>query len=370
MSANSELRAVFWGKRLELAREFRGLTQTELGDSVAASCALISLCETGKKRDPAPDLIEACGSVLGFAPAFFYGPLEDVFQEDECSFRHRRTTPERMKSQIRAHATLIGLVIERLRSVFKFPQLNLPRIAASSSEEIEMAAEQCRQHWKLGLDAPLLQTSRVLEHAGVIIVRHLVKSTKVDAFSRHGRTTVVFLNQEIQSTSRWNFDIAHELGHLVMHPGIPTGSIETEKEANTFASAFLMPRAAFGREFRMTPFSWDHVFSLKRRWRTSAAAIVKRAYDLGLLGAVEYRKAFKYMSMKGWTKGEPHEPPFQQPELLENALSSLGRKVNLTMDGLCRELRFTSDTFRDVTGISIPTTRTKPVDILQFSSKG
>jgi hypothetical protein len=194
---------------------------------------------------------------------------------------------------------------------------------------------------------------QVLEHAGVIIVRHLVKSTKVDAFSRHGRTTVVFLNQEIQSTSRWNFDIAHELVHLVMHPGIPTGSIETEKEANTFASAFLMPRATFGREFRMTPFSWDHVFSLKRRWRTSAAAIVKRHTILVCLA-----------------EGEPHEPSFQQPELLENALSGLGRKVNLTMDGLCRELRFTSDTFRDVTGISIPTTRTNPVDILQFSSKG
>jgi Zn-dependent peptidase ImmA (M78 family) len=370
MSANLGHREVFWGKRLELAREFRGLTQTELGDKVAASCALISLCETGKKRDPAQDLIEACGSVLGFAPAFFYGPLEDVFLEDECSFRHRRTTPERMKAQIRAHATLIGLVIERLRSVFKFPQINLPQIAASSSQEIEMAAEQCRQHWKLGLDGPLLQTGRVLEHAGVIIVRHLVKSTKVDAFSRYGRTTVIFLNQEIQSSSRWNFDIAHELGHLVMHPGMPTGSIETEKAANMFASAFLMPRNAFGREFRMTSLSWEHIFNLKRRWQTSAAAIVKRAYDLGLLGAVEYRKAFKYMSMKGWTKGEPHEPPFQQPELLENALHGLGQKVSLTLDGLCRELRFTSETFRDVTGIAIPANKARQVDVIEFASKG
>ena len=369
MSGNLGLREVFWGKRLELAREFRGLTQTELGDGVAASCALISLCETGKRRDPAPDLVEACGSVLGFAPAFFYGPLEDVFHEDECSFRHRRTTPERMKAQIRAHATLIGLVIDRLRSLFKFPEINLPRIAASSAEEIEMAAEQCRQHWNLGLDTPLLQTGRVLEHAGVIIVRHLVKSTKVDAFSRYGRTTVIFLNQEIQSTSRWNFDIAHELGHLVMHPGIPTGNIETEKAANMFASAFLMPRKAFGREFRMTPFCWDHVFNLKRRWRTSAAAIVKHAYDLGLLGAVEYRKAFKYMSMKGWTKGEPYEPPFQQPELLENALNGLGQKVNLTLDALCRELRFTPDTFQDVVGVPVPSPKANYTDVIRFSGK-
>ena len=71
-----------------------------------------------------------------------------------------------------------------------------------------MAAEQCRQHWKLGLDTPLLQTGRVLEHAGVIIVRHLVKSTKVDAFSRYGRTTVIFLNQEIP-TRRGGILILH-----------------------------------------------------------------------------------------------------------------------------------------------------------------
>jgi Zn-dependent peptidase ImmA (M78 family) len=369
MSANLLPSDVFRGKRLELAREFRGLTQTKLGEEVSASCALISLCETGKKRDPAADLVEACGSVLGFDPAFFYAPLEDAFQEDECSFRHRRTTPERLKSQIRAHATLIGLVIERLRSLFKFPPINLPRIPVSSADDIEAAAERCRQHWNLGLDSPLLQTGRVLEHAGVFIVRHLA-SAKVDAFSRYGRTTVIFLNQEIPSTSRWNFDIAHELGHLVMHQGVPTGSVETEDAANTFASAFLMPRNAFSREFRTARFSWPHVFDLKRRWQTSAAAIVRRSYDLGLLGAVEYRRAFKYMSMKGWTKGEPYEPSFQQPELLEKALNGLGQQVNLTLDTLCRELRFTPQTFRDVTGVSIPSVKAKQTDVIRFSAKG
>src|ERR1039458_2305214 len=85
----------FFGERLQLAREFRSMTQKQLGDEVAASTALISLCETGKKKDPAADLVEACGSVLGFEPAFFYGTVHDVFRENECSFRHRRSAPER-----------------------------------------------------------------------------------------------------------------------------------------------------------------------------------------------------------------------------------------------------------------------------------
>ena len=364
MLAHSE---IFFGERLQLAREFRNLTQKQLGNEVAASHALVSLCETGKKKDPARDLVEAFGSVLGFEPAFFYRTVDDVFREEECSFRHRRTAPERLKTQIRAHATLIGMVIDRLRLLFKFPAFNVPILPVSSVEEIEGAADHCRQHWGLGLDGPILQAGRALEHAGVVIVPHVVQSTKVDAFSRHGRTAIIFLNQAIQSTSRWTFDIAHECGHLVMHYGIPTGSIETEAEADRFASAFLLPSKAFARDFRMSGFSWGHIFDLKKRWRVSAAAIVRRAYDLGLLGAVGYRQAFKYMSAKGWrTNGEPYEPPFQPPELFATALNALGTKVDLTLAALCAELHFTADTFRDVTGFSVPAQKAKPNEVLPF----
>src|SRR5205085_9158399 len=95
-------------------------------------------------------------------------------------------------------------------------------------------------------------------------------------------------------------------------------------------------------EFRaMRSFSWEHIFALKRRWRTSAAAIVRRGYDLELLGAVEYRKAYKYMAWKRWSLiGEPEEPSFQAPELLDTALSALGTKVELTLEGLRKELHF------------------------------
>jgi Zn-dependent peptidase ImmA (M78 family) len=261
------------------------------------------------------------------------------------------------------------MVIDRLRVLFQFPSLDVPSIPASSIEDIETAAEQCRKHWKIGLDTPISQVGRVLEHAGVVIVPHLVQSKKVDAFSRSGRTTVIFLNQSTPSTSRWNFDIAHECGHLVMHAGIPTGSIETEAAANRFASAFLMPRKAFSREFRTKPFSWAHVFDLKRRWNASAAAIVRRGYDLGLLGAVGYRQAFKFISIKGWTKGEPSEPPFQQPELLVAALNALGKSVDLTPDSLRRELKLTSETFKEVTGFSVPVSKPKPtIDVIAFST--
>jgi Zn-dependent peptidase ImmA (M78 family) len=164
----------------------------------------------------------------------------------------------------------------------------------------------------LGIDAPISEVGRVMEHAGVFLVSHLAESSQVDAFSRDGSTAIVFLNQSVQSTSRWIFDIGHECGHLVMHSGMQTGTDETESAADGFAGAFLLPWVAFAREFRTSPFSWNHVFKLKKRWKASAAAIIKRAYDLKLIDAVEYRQSFKYMSAMNWRKGgEPSEPDFK-----------------------------------------------------------
>jgi Zn-dependent peptidase ImmA (M78 family)/DNA-binding XRE family transcriptional regulator len=359
---------VFSGERLQLAREFRGFTQKKLGDEIAASSAMITRCENGKKLDPPLDLVEACAEVLGFETAFFYRRTPDLFLEAECSFRHRRATPEKAKTQIRAHATLLGIVIQQLRRHFSFPEVDLPKIPISSLDDAEVAAEKTRLHWNLGIDGPIWQVGRVLERAGVVIVKHLVSSSKVDAFSRQGKTTVIFLNNEINSASRWNFDIGHECGHLVGHSGIHTGDLETEAQADRFASAFLMPRKAFSREFCMAPFSWRHVFDLKRRWHSSAAAIVRRSYDLGLIGAVDYRRSFQYMSFKGWNRGEPNEPIFQEPELLPTAFDALGKKVELTLNSLCAELNFKPKTFKEVTGVEIPITLPRMAPVIAMKS--
>jgi transcriptional regulator with XRE-family HTH domain len=83
----------FCGQWLRIAREFRALTQSEVAQKVSTSTALISLCEAGRNKRPSHDFVEACGAVLGFEPAFFYAPLEDVFQEDECNFPASRDYP-------------------------------------------------------------------------------------------------------------------------------------------------------------------------------------------------------------------------------------------------------------------------------------
>jgi Zn-dependent peptidase ImmA (M78 family) len=139
-----------------------------------------------------------------------------------------------------------------------------------------------------------------------------------------------------------------------MHREVPTGSQETELSADQFASAFLLPKTAFAREFRTRRFSWEHVFEIKRHWQVSAAAIVRRARDLGFMDETSYRRAFQHMSFMKWrTEGEPYEPQFQEPELFLNALNALGNGVSKTILELCADLNLSPKTFADVTGFVV-----------------
>jgi hypothetical protein len=80
--------------------------------------------------------------------------------------------------------------------------------------------------------------------------------------------------------------------------------------------------------------------------------------------AAEYRRSYQYMSFKGWTRGEPSEPVFQGPELLQTAFDALGNKVDLTADRLCADLSFTHKTFEEVTGLHIPSPAPKLAEVL------
>ncbi len=354
----------FVGAKLELARTFRGLTQGKLADEVSASNAAISFYENGKLADPSHDLVDAWGEVLGIERDFFFEPVHDPFRDEECHFRHRQSAPEGLKKQARAFGTLVGMVVDYLKSKLELPAYSVPAVSPSSKGiDVERAAHDCRAAWGLGFDTPITNMGRVLENAGVPVVKTLTLTSKLDAFSRQGKTPIVLVNTN-QPPSRTIFDLAHELGHLVCHQGILTGSMETEREADAFGSAFLLPEKAFAREFRSAPFSWEHMFQLKARWRVSLAAILYRAYSLSLIDALTYRRSFKYLSARGWRKTEPNEPLEPQPELLYDSIATLHHELGEAPSHMCKRLHFKHETFEQLTGIE-PTKKKTP-DVVRF----
>src|SRR5690242_180663 len=68
--------------------------------------------------------------------------------------------------------------------------------------------------------------------------------------------------------------------------GSPQGR-EAEREANNFASAFLMPRASvLAHAPRLTTI--DHLIKLKKYWGVSAAALTYRLHAVGVLSDWHY----------------------------------------------------------------------------------
>ena len=251
-----------------------------------------------------------------------------------------------------------------LDSVLRLPEDNVPTVTLPSDREgIERAAERCRLKWGLGLDLPLTHTIRALERAGVIVSVAKIDSDKIDGFSKsYGKRSVVVLGTDKNNPCRRRYDVAHEAGHLAMHVGIETGTPEREDEANVFASAFLLPRVGFVREFPRPPSGnwgpsyWRHLFDLKQRWAASAGAIIRRAFDLRLIDAIQYQKAYKYMSAKGWLRnGEPAatEPAIELPELLPNAFAVLKQRRGVGALDVCRTLHWRPETLEVVAGIKV-----------------
>ncbi len=355
-------RSEFSGSRLRLARAFKGLTQADLAQLVGKTHQYIGYLEAGHKL-PTDVLVDAIAQECGFAPSFLFGDTIEEFRDEDCHFRRRASTPVSVRTRVLAHGTLFAMLVTYLDEALSLPEDDVPSIRVESRDDIERAAEACREHWDLGKDVPIKNLTRAIERAGVVVTRFEGSSTKIDAFSRSGKRSVIVLNTEKESPSRTRFDLAHETGHLVMHGGLITGDGDSEAQADQFASAFLMPRAGFAREFpRSHRLEWPVLFRLKKRWGASVGAIVRRAYDLRLIDAATYQRGYKYMAAQGWLKGEPEEVSDEEPEIVPLALEQLEKHMKTSPLDVCKALRWKAETFRTVTGVAVPDYEPPPAD--------
>jgi Zn-dependent peptidase ImmA (M78 family) len=139
-----------------------------------------------------------------------------------------------------------------------------------------------------------------------------LESADVDAFSLpFTDRPVIVLSADKNDRARSRFDAAHELGHLVMHGQQIWGLPEVEKQAHRFAAAFLMPRQDIADQLPRHG-DWNRLFSLKRHWQVSLAALLMRARVLGSISENDYVAAIKAASARGWRRIEP--VPLGQPE--------------------------------------------------------
>ena len=330
MAYQHQLFAPFHGDRLRLARLLSSLSLDELGGRVSASRQYVHQMETGAKF-PSEQMVGSLAAALRVRTEFFREPITNQVREEDCHFRKLASASRATMAQAAARGTLVeALVIEIERSLrlppVDFPDLGRPD-GARTTEDI---AEAARRHWDLGLDGPITHMTRVVENAGAVVVPFVDLCDRIDAMSIARRRPIIVRSAAKPAAVRLRFDLAHECGHLLMHMGVTTGTHETEDEANRFASAFLIPRTAFAREFpRARTLNWRAMLDMKRRWGVSLRAIVRRALELGLIGADEYRRAQVHLSKSGQARVELLDDTLtaERAELLDLALQAMGPRL-------------------------------------------
>jgi Zn-dependent peptidase ImmA (M78 family)/DNA-binding XRE family transcriptional regulator len=170
------------------------------------------------------------------------------------------------------------------RERFKFASVTDKLKAVPNAERPKKAAELARA--VSGQRGPIRDICGVLEKNGVKVFTPKLASEGFFGLSvaaRDGGPAVVVNVWERLSVERWIFTAAHELGHLLLHFDAydvtqTEEDLSQEKEADTFASHFLMPEDLFDsalREARGLPLV-RAVFKLKRIFGTSWQSVLYR----------------------------------------------------------------------------------------------
>jgi Zn-dependent peptidase ImmA (M78 family)/transcriptional regulator with XRE-family HTH domain len=378
----ADIAAFFDGARLTLARQLAGLRKSDLAQLLDMSPTAVAAWESGAKRPTAVTVARLALS-LGVDPGFFAMRPDDVAALSATPhFRSLRSTTQLARDQAFAYGQLAVDIATSLEKHVEYPDPDVPsfpvpmdtgsldagdlRAAGPDSTGPdstgldsgraglggpERAAQHVRDRWGMS-PGPAPHLVRLLENHGVLVVFSPPQAASVDAYSFDSRLRpVVVLNPVKHDYYRQRFDVAHELGHLVMHTDAEPGGRTVEDQANRFAAEFLMPAAGIRGELptTMNAAAWQSLARCKERWGISIQALLYRARRLGALTEVSYRNAMATLTARGWRRTEPGlVTVLEQPSMLPRAVELLADE-GISEYSLRDQCRVSAELFRTVT---------------------
>jgi len=324
--------------RLMIARKRRRLTAKALAEKSGLQADTISRLENSLRR-PDDGTLQKLATALDYPESFFLKDACPSVDTGAVSFRSFSKMSARERDAAEA-AGAIGLELGAwVEERFSLPEPNLPDMTLQNDPET--AAFNLRQHWSLG-ERPIGNLLNLLEVNGVRVFSLSENTASVNAFSFwQDNKPYVFLNN-FKTAESSIFDSAHELGHLVMHKhGDPKGGRLIEKEANQFASAFLMPERDV-RAAVIRPVNVETLVRSKMRWRVSAMALAYRLHYLGILSEWQYKSTCIELGKRGYRSGEPIGVDRETSSVWKKVLATLwGERI--TKNDVARDLSIPLD---------------------------
>jgi len=320
--------------RLSLARKRNRLTKKSLASLVGLTPDSITRLENGS-QSPQDETINKLSNALKYSENFFFKDDPDMITADNVNFRSLSTMIARDRDAFLAVGSLSFDIIDWVDSKFVLPKLNVPDLSVGYTPD--SAAAVLRDQWGVG-QQPISDLIKLIESKGVRVLSLNESIETADAFSlwRNG-VPYIFLNGN-KTAERTRFDISHELGHIVLHRGgrVKESPIKIiEKEADTFASCFLMPECDV-RSSVNGFITIDRLLKLKQRWKVSLSALNYRIHKLGIITDWQYR-TFCIEIRKRYGKTEPDSIKSNGSSLWRMIFSELW-KDKITINHIAREL--------------------------------
>jgi len=219
---------------LSLAREYRGMTQSELADEMARidgtkiSQGYVSRSEAGRLQVK-DDRLDLYAAALGITVEMLCRPA-DIHGVGVGLVHHRKRASMGAIGLRRVHATL---ALTRLQVEALTTQLgeagdhNFRHIEVDDLDTPEDAATSLREEWCIE-PGPVDDLISVIEAAGGTVVVRDLDTADLDAVSQWAdHAPPLFLLNSTAPGDRFRFSLAHELGHVVMHtePGNGRGRV-------------------------------------------------------------------------------------------------------------------------------------------------
>lgn len=288
--------------RITVARLRRGLTKAELAANLDIAPATLARWENDGPPPPHTEsILERLESSLGFTAGYFVSEEIEIPATDSTLFRAGSRATRRQKSVAVASGANASTLLAWLRRNFNFPEPDLPDFSGLTPME---AARHARTIWQLG-DRPVPNSVQLAESLGIAVMGLPPAASAVDAFSMwNGEQPFIFLARR-RTPEGTRFDLAHELGHLLLHSSDePRTGAREEDEASQFAADFLIPPGIVHAHLRLHA-GLDDILRLKTALKVSAMAMLRAAYHHGKLSEREYHSHLTTLSARGFRTDEP-----------------------------------------------------------------
>jgi Zn-dependent peptidase ImmA (M78 family)/transcriptional regulator with XRE-family HTH domain len=307
--------------RLTLARELRGLTKRTLAEQTGLTVRSVSNFENKLDFSPSNETLALISGVLGFPVSFFIGDNLDQPTANTASFRALKSMNASRQHSVLAMGALAFSLDRWIDARFEQPSPDLP---VMPTDDPDIAAVSLRHHWGLG-ELPVKNMIRLLEAKGVRIYSLGKQPREVSAYALwYDGLPFIFLNNSM-SAEHVRFALAHEVAHLILHRDINPNEADArqiEKEADRFASSFLMPlRDVLANAPRLA--SRPSLIQLKKRWGVSVMAMAYRLHHLDLISDWHYRNLCIELSQKGDRSREPSGLPHETSMRLGKVFTAL-----------------------------------------------